>query len=192
MLLFALPALAAPTPAVPQLDAATEARLLGGEVVIVADAAGTLVSGDGTAILAAPLDRVRAVIADFPGQADWIPDMDEAVLVGTDGDAALCSAVTRIPWPISDRTWTIRVTSGPAELGGEPVWVSTWTYVPGSGNMVENAGYWLLVPRPDGRTLVRYAFAADAGLHVPDFIERMTTRSMLPGILENLRTRVGP
>lgn len=101
----------------------------------------------------------------------------------------LCAAVTRIPWPISDRTWSIQVHNRREVLLGVDAFVSSWTYVQGSGNMVDNTGYWTVKAWPGGRSLVHYAFRADAGLHVPDFIERRATAGMLPSIVDNLRQR---
>jgi hypothetical protein len=59
--------------------------------------------------------------------------------------------------------------------------------------MVLNEGYWLVVPMADDptRSLVRYRFAANAGISAPDGIERRATRRMLPGIFEGLRRQVG-
>jgi hypothetical protein len=58
--------------------------------------------------------------------------------------------------------------------------------------MIENDGYWLICPwAPDpSRSVVRFVFLADAGISVPDFIERSVTAQMVPQFIRNLRSRV--
>jgi len=184
--------IAAGTPALLQVDSALEERLRNNEVVVDVIADGSVIAGSIVAVVDASVAAVWSRVADFEGQQRWIPNMKKARVLDRQGDVATCSAVTDTPWPIKNRTWTIQVHYRTDTLAGVDVHIAQWAYVKDSGNMKENSGYWILRSwGPDGsQTLARYAFEADAGLKVPDFIEKWATKRMLPRIIENLRSEV--
>lgn len=177
---------ATPVPALPRMTEATWVGLRAGEVEVAATADGSAIGADVLAWFDAPPERLWERILDFESQDDWVPDLTQARVVGREGEVAICAGVTPVPWPISDRTWAIRVHNRATTLDDQPVWLSTWTLQPDSGNMVANDGYWLLLPH-EGGTLVRYVFRADAGLSVPDFLEQAVTRRSMPKMIAALR-----
>ena len=188
--LSALPALGQPEPHLPTLSQDQVNRLNNGEILAEFNNDEQAI-GDVLGVVDAPPDQVLAVIADFPGQKDWIDDLSTAEVVGEDGEYELQHGVTDTPWPMDDRDWTIRAWSGPMEVDGAPVLVSTWTYVPDSGNIENTEGYWLLVPWGDDgtKTLVRYYIILDLGGAMPDFLLDWGNENMLPTRIRGLRTK---
>lgn len=190
MCLLALPALAQPTPQLPTLSQDQVNRLNNGEILAEFNSDEEAI-GDVMGVVDAPPEQVLAVIADFPGQTEWIDDLSTAEVVGEDGEYELQHGVTDTPWPMDDRTWTIRAWNGPMEVDGVPVQVSTWTYVPDSGNIENTEGYWLLLPWGDdgSKTLVRYYIILDLGGAMPDFLLDWGNENMLPTRIRGLRTK---
>jgi hypothetical protein len=190
-LVVAVPALAYPPPSIPSLSTDQVTRLNNGEI-LVDMSNGDPPVGNAIGVVDAPPQRVLDVIADFPGQHQWLPDLEEATVVGQDGDRQLCHGVTDTPWPMNDREWTIRVWNGQMEVDGMQAWVSAWDYVPDSGNLRDTQGYWLMIPWGDDgqKTLVRHYLVLDLGTHLPDFLLNWATETMLPTRISALRQRL--
>ena len=167
-------------------------ELSNGGVIVEVVVDGTLVQSDTLALVDAPTDAVFGVVADFAGQVHWVPDLMEARVISGTGQHLIGEGTTNLTWPFSDRSWQIDIFNRPETLNGQLCYASSWNYIPGSGDMVENDGYWLICPWiPDPtRSLVRYVFAADAGVAVPDFIERRVTAQMSPQFIHNLRQHI--
>ena len=167
-------------------------ELSNGGVIVEVVVNGTLIHSDTLALVDAPPAAVFAVVSDFAGQLQWAPDLTEARVISGNGQHLIGEGTTDLAWPFSDRTWQIAIFNRPETHDDKPCYVSSWDYIPGSGDMIENDGYWLICPwTPDpSRSLVRYVFLADAGVPVPDFIERSVTAQMSPRFIRNLRSRV--
>ena len=58
-----------------------------------------------------------------------------------------------LPFPITDRQYDVRITNGIRGEGTQRVWESAWTHVPGSGNISETRGAWVLTEDGLGKTL---------------------------------------
>jgi hypothetical protein len=195
LLALAIPlgASAQQTPTMPALSEDQVNRLNQGEIIVDVTNARVPI-GDVLAVIDAPVERVAEVILDFDHWDEFIPNMSEAQVVErVDDGTLLCAGVTDTPWPMDDRSWTIRATYQATQLDGVDVWVSGWDYVPGSGNLEDTEGYWLLVPwGADGsRTLLRYYLVVDLGTWVPDVLLSWGTENLLPDIVEGIRTRLG-
>lgn len=169
-----------------------QAELQNGEIIVDVNVDGTLVHSDTLALIDAPAESIFRVVADFAGQANWVPDLTEARVISGSGERIVGQGTTDLAWPLTDRTWQINIYNRAQTFDGNSCFVSSWDYVPGSGDMIENDGYWLICPwAPDpSRSLVRYVFAADAGVSAPDFIERSVTANMVPNFINNLRQQV--
>jgi hypothetical protein len=191
IVLMAAPVWAEPTPVMPTLSAEQVERLGTGEVLVEVVNA-ELATGDAMGVINAPPERVMEVVADFENYEDFMPDITEAEIVGQEGDFRLCRGLTDTPWPMDDRNWTLRAWYGQRNIDGMDVWVSTWDYVPGSGNLEDTEGYWLLIPWGDNgqSTLVRYYITADLGTWLPDFLMTWATENMLPNMIQAIRDRL--
>jgi hypothetical protein len=191
--LHAAPAWAQYTPARPQLSEAAWNEVRNGDVWLQVTVNGQVIEGDVVAVIRADAARVWAAVSDFAGQDRWVPDLEDARIVSTQGNIQVGAATTRLSWPLSNRTWQVRIHNRAQTVGGVEGWVSTWEYIEGSGNMLDQSGYWLVQPWQEDptATLVRYRFRANAGISAPDGIERSVTRRMLPNVIRGLRQHLG-
>jgi uncharacterized protein YndB with AHSA1/START domain len=185
-------ALAQPSVRVPPTSGAEYDRLQSGEILVDARVDGRTMHGTVTAVVDATPARVWAVVTDFAAQDRWVPDMADAHVVRSEGQYVIGQAVTEMPFPLRNRTWQIRIHSREERVGGTDAYVSSWTYVEGSGEMLEHQGYWLVMPLPSdaARSLVRYQFIVNPDVAAPDGMVRRSMRRTLPGVLQGLRRRV--
>src|SRR3954451_17881888 len=58
--------------------------------------------------IAAPLDRVIAHLTDFPDLGKWMPRVADLAVIERRQDEAILYFRFDLPWPISDRDWTLR------------------------------------------------------------------------------------
>lgn len=181
---------AQPTPQVPSLSYEQVQELNEGEILVEVINAEVPI-GDVLGIVAGTPEEVLEIITDFDNYDEFVPYMAETEILEYDGQTYLCRGVTDTPWPMDDRRWTVQAWVGEREVDGMNLLLSTWDYVPGSGNLEDTEGYWLLIPwGTDGsQTLVRYYIIADLGTWLPDFILVWATENMLPGLLEAIRER---
>lgn len=180
------------TPRVPELDSEEVASLDAGEILVEAGASGSIVTGYVIGVVDSPLDEVWSVVRDFEGQSDWIPDMYGSRVVERNGNIVVGEGATSVPFPLTDRRWQIRIRHSEDVVDGVETRVATWEDVPDYGNMNDNDGYWLLQPFQGSadRTLVAYRVRVDAGISVPDGIERSVQRRLYPGFIRGLRDRM--
>lgn len=191
LLLAPIPVLRAqPTPQVPSLSYEQVQALNEGEILVEVINAEVPI-GDVLGIIDGTPQAVLEIITDFDNYEDFVPYMAETEILQYDGETYTCRGVTDTPWPMDDRLWTIQAWVGEREVDGMNLLLSTWDYVPGTGNLEDTEGYWLLIPwGADGsQTLVRYYIIADLGTWLPDFILVWATENMLPGLLEAIRER---
>lgn len=186
--LLALPALSQPTPTIPSLSNDQIERLNRGEILVELIEARVPV-GDAIGVIDAPPAAVAAIIEDYDRHDEIFADTSLSEVVGQEGQYTLQHGITDTPWPMADREWTLRAWTGPMEVEGMQVLVSTWDYVPDSGNLVDTEGYYLFIPWGDdgSKTLFRYHMMVDLGTWLPDFLLEWSTESMLPNQVQALR-----
>ena len=180
-----------PPPAIPSLSGTQVERLNSGEVLVEV-VNGDIPIGDVLGVVDAPAQQVLDVIMDFNHYTDFMPNMSASEIVSQDGQDYVCSGITDTPWPMDDRIWTINAWAGARDIEGISALVSTWDYVPGSGNLEDTEGYWLLLPWGDdgSKTLVRYYLMADLGTWLPDWLLNWATENMLPSMITAIRARL--
>jgi hypothetical protein len=137
----------------------------------------------------APLDQVLSVIGDCAGTARWFPDMLESRLVSSWEGGYRCAGATDLPWPLKDRTWTIDVALAPGDDGA---WIATFDYVPGSGNLAEMSGRYVVSPGENGRTDVTYEGRVDLGFWLPCAVVAWATAHLLPEVVHGLERAAPP
>lgn len=143
------------------------------------------------ALVEAPAAELAAIVADYSTAVEWAPSIGACAVTGSDGDALLVDGITELPWPITDRSWQMRSVIGYQQVNGTEAYVQAFSYVPGSGNIVDSFGYWLIVPWSENPaySYVKYVVNADPGIAIPEGIIAWITRSALPTLIEKLTER---
>ena len=208
--------------AIPSLSASQMESLTDGEIIVdVGTNAAEVPMGDAIGIIEATPEEVIRVIEDFNNYEEFMEDMAHAEILTTaerareviedigsddalegldidalltfEGEGALCFGITDTPWPMDDREWVIRAEGGLTNIDGMEVILSTFTFVPGAGNIVDIYGYWLLIPWGDdgAQTLARYHLEVDLGTWLPDFLLEWSTENFLPLKVQGIRDRLG-
>ncbi|MCX6841979.1 MAG: hypothetical protein NTX53_06860 [candidate division WOR-3 bacterium] len=194
--------------------ATAEERLARGEIVVTRLPAAHkgVLGGQSRGVVAAPLDRVwavlnrscefadympnfleswlidRAAMADVGERHSWQRDqlevtMEEYRLVDWPGDTVLFYNVLDMPFPVSDRWYLLEMTREPAEH------LIRWSQL--VGNLKSTDGSWQLVPWLDtGHTLATYTTISEPGIELPGFILDIGLNQSLPGVIKALRKRV--
>jgi hypothetical protein len=155
--------------------------------VVVDVVPGRLNHGSVSGTVAMPISEVVGKVMDCEGTSDWFPNLYGTRLVEADAHAYRCSGSTDLPWPLSDRTWSIDVEE---DRNADGDLVIRFAYVPGSGNLAEMRGAYVLRAVGDA-TEVRYTAGIDLGVWVPQAIVEWATRQLLPGILDGLEQGAG-
>jgi hypothetical protein len=188
ILLVASPVRAQPTPSMPSLDGNQLSRLARGEVLVHVDGGEHRV-GESIGVVHARIEAVVNLLRDLESYDRIFEHTLRSEIVGQDGEFMLQSGITTMPWPMADREWTVRVWQGYVEIDGLPGWQSTWDYLPGSGNLLDLQGDYLLLPwGEDGLyTLVRYRVAADLGTWLPASLLPWSVEDLLPNQIEAIR-----
>jgi len=188
-----------------------QARLERGEVVASRNrAGGGILSGTARVIVAAPVERVWAVLLDHSSFAEYMPRYLVSDMVGQDiadrcraqgwgraelaraaavhrltewpGDTVYVYNVLDMPFPVADRWYLLEMVRDDASH------TIQWNMV--AGNMKVNYGGWVLEPADADRTLVTYTTCSDPGISLPNFVLDIGLKSALPGVVAGLRKRV--
>ena len=126
-----------------------------------------------------------AVLTDFAHYQEWVPFV-RASDARRQPDGAVVSAQSlHLPALVGDRSYQIRAVS--TATGG--VSTTRWTYVPGSGNVVDTHGSWTVVSFGPGRSLATCRLFTDPG-RVPHWAMNRATEESLPWIFKGLRQQV--
>jgi hypothetical protein len=211
VLTWVAPAMAQHPAAIPSLSNCQLERLSEGQILVDVAVAHALI-GDAIGIINATPEQVIDIIKDFDNYEDFMDDMVLAEILDTpeelakhfkDGEAKqylapdgdlevqLCHGITHMPWPMEDREWIVRTRGGRTQIDGMDVILSQFTYVPGSGNLKNIDGYWLLIPWGSGgsQTLLRYHLAVDLGTRLPDCLLKWSAENFLPVKVQGIRDR---
>ena len=94
-----------------------------------------------------------------------------------------------LPFPITDRQYDVRITNGIRGDGAQRVWESAWTYVPGSGNIDETHGAWVLTEHRPGKTLLLYHVLTDPGGLIPRWAYNLAITQSVPDLLASIARR---
>ena len=132
--------------------------------------------------IAAPPDKVMAVIADFPAYPEWAEQVKnvEVLSSGDDGRAERVK-FTMDAGPIKD-TYTLDYTWAP---DGRSV---SWTLVKGQMQKRQNGSYTLV---PSGtETTVTYSLAVDLNIPMIGMLRRKAEKVIIDTALKGLKRRV--
>lgn len=189
VVLAAAPASAQMEPSIPSLSADQVTRLNAGEVLIDT-VQGSAPIGDVMGIINHSPETVMTLVANFELHSEFYDDVSFSEVAGVDGEYQLLHGITDTPWPMDDREWVLRAAGGPTQVDGVDVILSTWAYVPDSGNLVDTTGFYLAIPwGSDGtQTLLRYRIQVDLGTWLPDFLLTWSQENFLPNKIVNIRS----
>jgi hypothetical protein len=182
----------APPTLPPPPSAAEAARLVSGEVLLVSRpvaAPRALAEEVGRGIIDAPPERVFAAVVDFAHYQEWVPFVKRSDAT-PQGDGSVVSFQSlALPFPLSRRYYKIHARSGVSGEGAGRVWRAWWRYVPGTGNVADHYGWWVLVPYGEGRTLGTCVLYTDPG-HMPAWAVHRGTAETMPYVFSGLRQQI--
>jgi len=185
-------ALTAPPATPPPPTAAEAARLAGGEVLLGSREVGprSLAEELGRGIVEASPERVFAALVDLAHYQEWVPfvKLSDAVPQG-DGSVISFQSLD-LPFPLGKRYYKIRARSAVEGQGAARIWRLWWSYVPGTGNVADHYGWWVLVPDGAGRTLAACALYTDPGGGVPAWAAHRGTAMTMPYVFSGLRQQI--
>ncbi len=151
--------------------------------------------GVGRGVIDAPPERVFAALSDLAHYQEWMPFVTRSDARAEAGGAVVSTQALHLPALIGDRKYQIRAVStvsGAATGGSGRSWSLQWTYVPGSGNVVDTHGSWTVVEL-DGKTgrrsLLTCRMFLDPG-GVSGWTMNRAMRKNLLWVFEGLRQQV--
>jgi len=141
---------------------------------------------------------VREVISDFARYPDFMPYVQASKVLKQEGNTAWVFQQLSFPFPISNRYYTIRVSSDSGLASGGGVRIS-WSLARDAESssrgegvpMLVNDGFWDLRPLEGGAsTRVTYFIHTNPGGSLPSFAVNMANTVAVPRVMESLRARV--
>jgi hypothetical protein len=126
--------------------------------------------GLGEGEIAAPLARVITHLTDFPSLPRWMPRVAELRVIARGEAEATVYFRFGLPWPLSDRDWTVRYRWQAEPTRFFMVWSDANDRGPPPTRAVRVAplrGYWELEATPAGTTHARYVFLSQLGGALP-------------------------
>ena len=164
------------------------AKQKGGVEVFTAEVPGSnFLAFKATTIIAAPLERVLAVVMDHESYPDWYDNCRATeVLAEESGQDAVIRLVVKAPFPLSNRDLINRVNVSQLSDGVLVSLQSSPTYIPevdGVVRMEKADGSWLLQSTPEA-TRVTQTYHADAKTKAPAWI---VNRFIIDGPINSLR-----
>ncbi|WP_219417090.1 SRPBCC family protein [Pseudonocardia nigra] len=132
--------------------------------------------------IAAPPERVMAVIADFPAYPEWAEQVKSVEVLESDGDGrAERVRFTMDAGPIKD-SYTLDYTWAPNGMA------VSWTLVKGQMQKAQNGSYELV--GTDGETTVTYSLAVDLNIPMIGMLRRKAEKVIIDTALKGLKRRV--
>jgi len=171
--------------------AAETRRLVSGEVLVrlAERPGGGPAEGVGTGVIDAPPERVFAALTDFAHYQEWVPFVTRSDARPQADGAVLSAQWLELPALLGKRHYQIRAVSR-VEMGkGGKVFVIRWTYVTGSGNVVDQRGSWTVTSFGEGRAIATCHLLTDPG-DAPAWAMNRATAKTLPWIFQGLRQQI--
>jgi hypothetical protein len=186
------PAAAAPPPVPPAPSAAEAARLAAGEVLLDSRPAGSrsLSAEIGRGLVDAAPERVFAALTDFAHYDEWVPFVKKSDAHPQADGSVLSFQSLDLPFPLGTRYYQLRARTAVEGHGEQQVWRTWWSYVPGTGNVADHYGWWVLAPFKEGRTLATCLLFTDPGGSTPAWALHRGTAETVPYIFSGLRQQI--
>jgi hypothetical protein len=184
---------AGPPPALPPPPAAAEAaRLAAGEVLLATRPAGprSLVEEVGRGIIDARPERVFAAVVDFAHYQEWVPFVKRSDALPRSDGAIVSFQSLELPFPLGRRYYKIQARSAVTGEGDARTWRAWWRYLPGTGNVADHHGWWVLAPYGGGRTLGTCVLYTDPAQGMPGWLVHRGMAATMPYIFSGLRQQI--
>lgn len=142
-------------------------------------------------VVDAPPRTVYGVVTDYYNDKQAkMPHCRRVEPLKQEGDQTWVEFDLDLPWPLRDRIYTVVNTDRPEVRDGETIYVSTWEYEQGSGNINDTHGVWEFLPFGENQTLIHYTAYVDPGTPLPAWALNAATKHSVPAIIETVRRRV--
>jgi ribosome-associated toxin RatA of RatAB toxin-antitoxin module len=166
----------------PDLSPEQEQRLVAGEIVVLdtRPPGASPGAGGGTAVAVVPasVDRVWAVLTDYPGHPRYYPGVESAEVLETSGPRVLVRYTVRIGF----FTFRFHMNKVADRARRRIEWHLAEDRA--NGLLRENSGYWLVEARPGG-SLVTYSIAVRS--YLPGFLTAGSEQNSLVETVSGLR-----
>jgi hypothetical protein len=182
-----------PPPALPPPPTAAEAaRLAAGEVLLASRPVGprSFAEEEGRGIVEASPERVFAAVVDFAHYNEWVPFVKRSDAWRQADGSVVSFQSLDLPFPLGRRYYKIRAISGVLGTGETRTWRVWWRYLPGTGNVADHHGWWVLEPYGAGRTLGTCVLYTDPGRGLPAWGVHRGTAQTMPYVFSALRQQI--
>ena len=142
------------------------------------------------ALVDAAPEAVFAVLTDYGNFTRFMPYCEKVEVRKTEADKSTVYFSLDFPWPIGDRHYVLNLTDRKQDVDGQPVYTSSWTYEPKSGNINDATGSWEVRAYDARRSYVRYTVFTDPGGSIPNWANNAATEVAVPKVINGLRARV--
>lgn len=177
-------------PATPDLTEAERDKIHNGEVLVDVDQSDDINQGHIVGIVQNSIDEVTPLIARCWEYGDWREYVEDTRFERKyDDNNVVCSGTAKVPFPFSDREGSFDVYNRSEDVDGTRAFVSTFEYIPDTGNLEEMFGYWVVYPygENDEHTLIKHQLNIDIGSWIPSRLIRWATGRTLPGTVTGIR-----
>lgn len=183
------PAFASETPNIRPLSEDEIALLMDGDTIRDVQR-GQPLRAEVIGLIQAPPVELAPILTDYLNIEEWAPATTDIEIVGTDDECTYIEGETQLPI-LRNRFWRMCSRGEWGQLDGHEAFIYRFDYVPGTGNIDESFGYWVLYSLPNHPewTYVRYVVNADPGIAVPQGIISWVTGRALPDLIAGLRDR---
>jgi ribosome-associated toxin RatA of RatAB toxin-antitoxin module len=150
-----------------------------------------------TSMAASPA-RILRVVSDYAHYPDFMPYVKTSEVIKVDAEASWVFQQLALPFPVSDRYYTIRLVAD-KHLADEGTYRVTWALagsdVPdrtGQGvRLLTNSGYWHLQQLGDSQsTHVTYFVHTNPGGALPAWVINIANKESAPSVVKAVRARV--
>lgn len=140
-------------------------------------------------IIAAPLDKIVALILDVESYPDWIPQSKNTKILKQNQENAILYYMSMdFPWPASDRDWVneLMITSNKTNHHTTITFTARDHIFPQQKNHIrvtDHNAYWTLIPIDSKNTRSIWQWNTDPGGHLPSWLIQWASQSQ---VLESL------
>ena len=134
-------------------------------------------------------EKVIAVLTRYDEFPSFMPYCKTTEVRQKEGEVSTVYFALDFPWPIGDKHYVLKLTDKRYDVAGRVVFVSSWTYEPGSGNIKDSYGSWEVRAYDAKQTFVRYTVFTDPGGKIPTWANNMATEVAVPKVIEGLRRK---
>lgn len=146
----------------------------------------------GEGLVAAPIERIRALLRDADRLHEWFPNTPASKLIRVEGDTRLQHSVMATPWPVTNRDNVLRsVTTQDPATGRVDIQLSAapdaYPIQKDLHRVTKANGSWRLEPRGPNETWVQFAMHLEPGGGIPDWLVNARVEATPFEALTNLR-----